>query len=191
MKVLLLTHVENLGDRGDVVQVKDGYARNYLIPRGLAKPATPSVLKAWEEEMRQKRRKIEREKKAAEQLASRLEGVTLTFTLKMGPEGKAFGAVTAADIARALAEQGLEGIKREMVRLPRSIREGGRHEVPVRLYPGVFATVVVEILPEGGGSEAPAADEDTGSAEGTGAGEERAGSPEEGADGGQDTSGSS
>lgn len=148
MKVLLLAPVENLGDRGEVVQVRDGYARNYLIPRGLAKPATSSVLKSWEEELRQKRRKIERERKTAQQLAEKLKGLTLTFTLKMGEDGKAFGSITAADIARAIAAQGIEGIRREMVRLPRGLRRRGQHTVLIRLYTGVVATVTVRIEPE-------------------------------------------
>ncbi len=148
MKVLLLEDVENLGFRGEIVQVKDGYARNYLIPRGLAKAVTPSVLKAWEEERRQKRRKLERERKAAETLARKVDGTVLTFTLRVGPEGKAFGSVTSADIVEALAAQGIEGLSRGMVRLRTPLRDMGRHEVILRLYPEVSATVVVEIRPE-------------------------------------------
>ena len=148
MKVLLLQDVENLGFRGEIVQVKDGYARNYLIPRGLAKAVTPSVLKAWEEERRQKRRKLERERKAAEALARKVDGTVLTFTLKVGPEGKAFGSVTSTDIVAALSAQGIEGLSRGMVRLRTPLRDVGRHEVVLRLYPEVDATIVVEIQPE-------------------------------------------
>ena len=148
MKVLLLQDVEHLGLRGEIVQVKDGYARNYLIPRGLAKAVTPSVLKAWEEERRQKRRKLERERKAAEALAKKVNGTVLTFTLKVGPEGKAFGSITSADIVEALAARGIEGLSRGMVRLRSPLRDVGRHEVVLRLYPEVEAAVVVEIQPE-------------------------------------------
>jgi len=148
MKVLLLQDVENLGLRGEIVRVKDGYARNYLIPQGLAKAVTPSVLKAWEEEQRQKRRKLQRERKAAEALAKKVNGTVLTFTLKVGPEGKVFGSITSADIIKALAAQGIEGLSRGMVRLRAPLREVGRHAVALRLYPEVGATIVVEIQAE-------------------------------------------
>ncbi len=159
MKVLLLQDVENLGFRGEIVQVKDGYARNYLIPRGLAKAVTPSVLKAWEEERRQKRRKLERERKAAEELARKVDGTVLSFTLKVGPEGKAFGSVTSTDIVEALAAQGIEGLSRGMVRLRTPLRDVGRHEVLLRLYPEVEATIVVEIQPEKSQEESAPASE--------------------------------
>lgn len=148
MKVLLLQDVENLGLKGEIVRVKDGYARNYLIPRGLARAVTPSVLKAWEEERRQKRRKLERERKAAEALAQKIQGTELVFTLKVGPEGKPFGSVTTADILKALEEKGFEGLSRGMVRLRSPLRDVGRHEVTLRLYPEVTTTVIVDIRPE-------------------------------------------
>lgn len=148
MKVLLLQDVENLGLKGEIVRVKDGYARNYLIPRGLAKAVTPSILKAWEEERRQKRRKLERERKQAEALAREIRGTVLSFTLKVGPEGRPFGSVTTADILKALEEKGFQGLSRGMVRLRSPLRTVGRHEVTLRLYPGVTTLVVVEIQPE-------------------------------------------
>jgi len=154
MDVLLLEDVEGLGFRGEVVRVKDGYARNFLIPRGLAKKATPSVLKAWRVEQEQKRRKIERAREQAREEAGKLEGAVVTFTLKIGEGGKAYGSIGAGDIARALQEQGFQ-VERKQVRLSSSIRTAGEFPVQIRLMEGVFATVTVRVEPEQTQEETP------------------------------------
>jgi large subunit ribosomal protein L9 len=154
MEVLLLEDVEGLGFRGEVVRVRDGYARNFLIPRGLAKKATPSVLKAWKVEQEQKRRKIERAQEQARAVADRLEGTVVSFTLKMGEGGKAYGSIGAGDIARALQEMGFE-VERKQIRLGSALRTAGEFPVQIRLMEGVFATITVRIEPEAVPHEEP------------------------------------
>ncbi len=154
MEVLLLEDVEGLGFRGDVVRVRDGYARNFLIPRGLAKKATPSVLKAWKVEQEQKRRKIERAQEQARAVADRLEGTVVSFTLKIGEGGKAYGSIGAGDIARALQEMGFE-VERKQIRLGSTLRMAGEFPVQVRLMEGVFATITVKVEPEASPQEEP------------------------------------
>lgn len=155
MEVLLREDVDNLGARGDVVKVRAGYGRNYLLPRGLAVQATPSNVKQIEMQRRALLKKAAAEKSSAEGQAALLKDVTLTFDRRVGEHGILFGSVTTMDIAEALAAQGYE-IERRRIQLAEPIKETGEFEVPVRLHREVTATIKVVVRKEG--EEAPAAE---------------------------------
>lgn len=149
MEVILLEKVENLGNLGDKVRVRPGYARNYLLPQGKAKFATEANLAEFEA------RRAELEKAAAEALAAaearreKLEAMTVTVTAKAGGEGKLFGSVGTADIADAVKAMGVELEKRE-VRLPEGpLRQTGEYEVDLQLHTDVKATLKVVVAAQG------------------------------------------
>jgi large subunit ribosomal protein L9 len=146
MKIVLREDVDKLGRKGDLVDVADGYARNYLVPRGLAMKATKGVA-AQAESMRRNRQAREvRDRTAAEELAGRLNTGPLTVGARAGEGGKLFGSVTSADIVAALLEAtGIE-IDRRSVMLDDPIRELGEVEVPVRLHPEVVVPLVVAVV---------------------------------------------
>jgi large subunit ribosomal protein L9 len=150
MKCLFLKDVPSVARAGEIREVSDGYARNYLIPRGLAVAATPAVLRQWEERRQAEQRRQEREAAHARQLATKLEGTPVRVTARAGPEGRLFGAVTAADLAQALSAQLGQQLDRRQVELEEPLHETGSYTVPVRLGPGVTArvTVVVEAATE-------------------------------------------
>ncbi|MCS6988792.1 MAG: 50S ribosomal protein L9 [Chloroherpetonaceae bacterium] len=150
MKVILKKEVEKLGDIGDVVTVKDGYARNYLIPRGLAVRATEGMLKAIEEEKKQKAFKIERERKAARELAESLERLLLNVKAKAGEEGRLYGAITTQMIADKLKDKGFE-IDRKQITIDPPIKQVGKHEVSIKLYSDVVAKLKLEVEAEAAG----------------------------------------
>jgi large subunit ribosomal protein L9 len=148
MEIILMDKVANLGNLGDIVKVKDGYARNFLIPQGMAKRATASNRAAFEE------RKAELEKLAAEKLSSaqaraeKLEGFALTVAQKAGVDGRLFGSVGNSDIAEALKAQGFDVSKAE-VRLPDGpIKAIGEHEVVLGLHTDVTANIKVTVVSE-------------------------------------------
>ncbi len=147
MKVILLEKLDKLGNKGDIVEVADGYARNYLIPRKLAIAATPSNLKAWEAEQRLKRSKEEKLKAKAQKLANRINKTTVTINVKVGEEGKLFGAVSSIDILNALREKGIE-IEKGMILLEEPIRGLGKYDVEIRLHPEVRANLKVVVKPK-------------------------------------------
>ncbi|HEX6911478.1 MAG TPA: 50S ribosomal protein L9 [Longimicrobium sp.] len=136
MQVILRDRIENLGNAGDVVEVKPGYGRNYLIPKGLAYEATQANVRRLEAERAAQGRKDAETLNAARQQASSIEGVSLTFHARAGQEGKLFGSITSADIAEKLAEQGIT-IDRRSIELDEPIKSLGVHSVPVRLHPQV------------------------------------------------------
>jgi len=147
MEVILKDDVVNLGHRGDLVKVADGYARNFLLPRKLALQAT-SANKAVVEQMKNAAaRRSATEKALAEALAVKLEPVVLDFTRKSGEAGHLFGSVTSADIAAALDAKGFE-IDRRKIQLPESIKTVGDHTVTIKLYREVAAHVKVNVLAE-------------------------------------------
>ena len=159
MEVILKDDVVNLGHRGDLVKVADGYARNFLLPRKLALQAT-SANKAVVEQMKNAAaRRSATEKALAEALAVKLEPVVLDFTRKSGEAGHLFGSVTSADIAAALDAKGFE-IDRRKIQLPESIKTVGDHTVTIKLYREVNAHVKVNVLAEATeeAAEAPAAE---------------------------------
>ena len=162
MKVILTEEIRGLGTRGDVVTVKDGYARNYLIPKNLAQEASTSNLKAIEHQRRKWALLAEEEKNAAQKAADRVKGVKITVEKRVGEHGHLFGSVTANEIADALAEKGIEVDKRR-IELAQPIKNIGVHDVEVRLHRDVTASIQVEVVPMGVEKleEAPAAAEET------------------------------
>jgi len=149
VKVILLEPMENLGDVGDVVNVKPGYARNYLFPRGLAAPATPSNLKALEAKIRAQAKKAAERKAEAERLKELLEPITLKLKVKAG-ETKIYGSVTARDIARELEDQHGITIDPKRLQLARPIKELGAYEVLYKPHPEVPIVLKVWVLNEEG-----------------------------------------
>jgi len=149
MKVILLEDVDTLGKLGDTVNVKNGYARNFLIPRNLAIPATARNLKAHAHQLRDIERKKEKIVGDAQSLADRVAGVSLTFTRKTGEKGRLFGSVTNMDIAEALAEKGLT-VDRKDIHLPEPIKSLGEFDVQIKLHHDVTPEVKITVLPESG-----------------------------------------
>lgn len=147
MQVILRDRIENLGDAGDVVDVKPGYGRNYLIPKGLAYEASPANVRRMEAERAAQGRKEAETLGEARQHASRLEGVSLTFNARAGQEGKLFGSITNGDIADKLAEQGIQ-IDRRQIELDEPIKSLGVHSVPVRLHSQVRPEIKVWVIAE-------------------------------------------
>ncbi len=145
MKVILRQDMDRLGKAGEVVSVKDGYARNYLIPRQLAYAATPGNLRRFEEEKKRMMLQSEREKRHAETLAKELEKASCTISMAVGEEDKLFGSVTSQDIAEALKEKGIE-IDRRKIQLEEPIKALGIYTVPVKLHPEVTANIKVWVV---------------------------------------------
>jgi len=145
MEIILRQAVENLGKPGDVVNVKSGYARNYLLPHGLAYEATPGNLKRIQQE-RDRLEAAENERRAGAQgIAEKLEQVSLTFSARVGEEGKLFGSVTATDIAQQLETQGFK-IEKRQIDLHEPIKALGVYRVPVRLHADVKPEIRVWVI---------------------------------------------
>lgn len=145
MKVLLLADVKGLGKKGDVVTSTEGYARNFLFPRQLAREATDAVIRQVQVEQDAKKRRQDREEQAALALAKQLQGMVLRIAAKTGGGGKLFGSITGKDIANALAEQQVTIDKRK-IELKDAIRALGSYQVPIRVYQDTLATVTVEVV---------------------------------------------
>ena len=145
MEVVLKEDIENLGHMGDVVKVKDGYARNYLLPRGLVVLANKKNLKALEHEQRMIGQRRERLTKEAQGVGEKLAGVSLEFAAKVGEEGRLFGSVTTMDIEKALKEQGFD-VERRRIVLDAPIKSVGDYEVPIRLRPEVMPSIKVKVV---------------------------------------------
>lgn len=148
VKVVLRQNVPSLGSEGDIVGVKPGYARNYLLPRGLAFEATPAAMKQLAEERRRGEARAKREYLEGRRRAAQLEGASLTFHARAGEEGKLFGSITAADIADRLNEQGTLDfeVDRRQVVLEDPIKSLGVFSVPVRLHTDVQPEVKVWVM---------------------------------------------
>lgn len=147
MKVILRQDSESLGKIGDVVTVKDGYARNYLIPRNIVYRATTSSLRALEEEKKQHERQEQKQLKDAEKLGNELEKISITIPMKVGEDDKLFGSVTSQMIADALKEKGFTVDKRT-IELEEPIKTLGIFEVPVKLHTKVSAKTKVWVVRE-------------------------------------------
>ena len=147
MKVILIQDVSNLGKIGDSVNVKNGYARNFLIPNNLALFASEQNLKSIESLLKQQELKNAKERSNLESLAKVLDKITLKFDLKAGEEGKLFGSVTSQMISDELANQGLEVNKKELI-LEDSIKELGTHKVNIHLGEDLSATIKVKVNAE-------------------------------------------
>jgi large subunit ribosomal protein L9 len=147
MEIILREDVQHLGRVGEVVKVKDGYARNYLLPKGLAYPATEANKKKIQYEGERIARQRATEKSAAETEATRLAEVQLTFPVKVGEEEKLYGSVTASDIQRKLEEMGIHVDKRK-IDLPEPIRELGQFSVGIKIHPEVRPEVRITVVKE-------------------------------------------
>ena len=152
MKIILADDVRGLGHRGDTVTVKPGYARNFLFPGGLAYEATDANVRRLADEKKKYDEKTMAEKSVAEDVAKKMDGLTIVLTKKAGDEGQLYGSVTASEIADALAAKAIE-VDRRRVELAEPIRRVGAHTVHVRLHRDVVATLTVDVQPPG----APAA----------------------------------
>lgn len=147
MEVILREDVQNLGAAGEVVKVKDGYARNYLLPKGLAYPATEANKKKITYEAERIAKQRAAEKTAAEAEALRLAEICLSFSVKVGEEDKLYGSVTASDVQRKLEELGVRVDKRK-VDLPEPIRELGEFRVGIKIHPDVRPEIRVSVVKE-------------------------------------------
>jgi large subunit ribosomal protein L9 len=147
VRVILKTEVRGLGRTGEVKDVADGYARNYLLPKGLAIEATGGELKVLAQERQSEKTKKDRAHQDAEALATRLGEVTLVFKLKAGEQGKTFGSVTAKEVADALKKEAKADIDKTKIVLHEPLRSLGIHRVEVRLLSDVRASVTVAIEP--------------------------------------------
>jgi large subunit ribosomal protein L9 len=147
MKVVLLESMEGLGLVGQEVKVKNGYARNFLIPKGKALEATDKSLHSFKDKIQAGIRAEAKNKEQAQMLASELAGIILKFEMKAGEDGKLFGSVTNTQIHDALKEKGFDIDKKKIV-LSEPIRHLGTHEIVARLYPDVSATFKAEVVPE-------------------------------------------
>lgn len=159
MKVILTEEIRGLGTRGDVVTVKDGYARNFLLPKNLAREASAGNLKQIEHERRKWSLLAQQEKDIAQKAADKVKGVKITIEKRVGEHGHLFGSVTANEIADALMEKGIEVDKRR-IELEQPIKNLGVHDVDVRLHRDVTAQIKVEVVALGVEKleEAPAAE---------------------------------
>ena len=146
MKIILKKDVANLGDAGEVVEVKTGYALNYLVPQGFAAIGTPSALKQHEETIRQRAHKEAKNIAEAEAKAAKISAAPVQVAVKVGESGKLYGAVTAAQVAAALEEKGFE-VDKKNVEVP-EIKELGEFEAKVKCYKGVFADVKLVVVAE-------------------------------------------
>ncbi len=156
MEVILRTHVEHLGNRGELVKVADGYARNYLLPRKLALPVTEGNRKHVERERKIMESRESEEKGRAEAVASRLRAVDITIARRVGDTEQLYGSVTSGDIADYLKAQGFEVDRRKLI-LPDAIKAIGVHDVPLKLHREVTVALKVNVVKEGAPGAAPPA----------------------------------
>lgn len=147
MKVILQKDIPNLGDAGDIKEVAEGFARNYLLPKKLVILANESSKKAIEHQKKLIKIKKDKRKKTSEQIAQSMSGVELTITAQVGEEGKLFGSVTSMDIARSLKEKGFEIDKRKIL-LDAPIKHEGEFQVSVKLEEGLSTSVKVNVVRE-------------------------------------------
>ena len=154
MEVILRDHVEKLGKRGEIVKVSDGYARNYLLPRKLALPATEGNKKHVARERKIMETREAEEKSQAQAVASRLSTIDITIARRVGETEQLYGSVTAGDIAEFLKTKGFEIDRRKLI-LPEPIKTIGEHDVPLKLHREVTAPLKVKVVKEG--TETPTA----------------------------------
>jgi large subunit ribosomal protein L9 len=147
MQVILRERLESLGDAGEIVTVKPGYARNYLIPQGLAFAASEANVKRIERERAQQEKRSAEQLQGAREQAQRFEGLSVTFHARAGEEGKLFGSITSADIAEKLAEQGVE-VDRRQIQLDEPLKALGVFSVPIRLHAEVRPELKVWVIKE-------------------------------------------
>lgn len=145
--VFLMTNIKDLGEEGEVVKVSDGYARNYLFPRKLAAPVTAATERQFAKKILERKEKQAQSLNAAKSLAGKIGSASCTIAVKAGPEGKLFGSVGTADIAKSLADQGIE-LDKHQIELTEPIKELGVFKLTVKLHKQVNATLKVWIVEE-------------------------------------------
>ena len=150
MKVILLQNVEGLGQAGDMKDVANGYARNYLLPRRLAAGATPSLIANREQRIATEQRRLAKLAEQNRQMAERLGQITLTFKAKVGSQGRLYGSITSQDIATALRDAENITIDRRMIALAEPIRSLGTVSVPVKVATGTEPKITVNVIDEAG-----------------------------------------
>lgn len=149
MKVILTAEVEKLGKSGELKEVADGYARNYLIPRKLAVPASGGAYRAWQHDIASREEKRKREREEADALSARVTSTTLTMGVKVGEGGKLYGSITSKEIADALGRRGI-AVDRHKIDLDEPLRMLGTYKVAIRVHPGMPpAEVTVVVEPKG------------------------------------------
>jgi large subunit ribosomal protein L9 len=149
MKVILKENVDGLGYLGDLLTVADGYARNYLLPRGKAVLADPRSLKSFDHLKRLAAQQTKKELQGLEEFGNKIGAVTLTFPVQTGKDDKLFGSITSKDIAEGLEEQGFE-IDRRKIQLPQPLKELGTFSVPIKLHREVVKEISVSVVKKGG-----------------------------------------
>jgi len=145
MKLILLKDVEKLGKSGDIITAKDGYARNYLFPEGLALLATDRNVKAAEANKKQKAEALEKERQEAQGLAEAISRVSCTIAVEAGKDDKLFGSVTAIDIHNALEAEGVS-VDKKKIELKEHISQIGIYQIPIKLHPEVVATLKLWVV---------------------------------------------
>lgn len=148
MKVILLTNVDNLGSEGEVITVKNGFGRNWLIPQGLAQLATPGAIKSFEDQLRQQARRRAQELNNAEEIKVQLENTSVNVEAKVGTENRIFGSITAQQIALALALQGFK-IDRKDISIDEEIKVLGEYTSTIKLHSDVHAQLSIHVVPAG------------------------------------------
>ncbi len=147
MKIILREVVDRLGERGDIVTVKDGYARNFLIPQGLALRATPGNMRTFEEQKKQLDVRENKTRRLADEVAKKLKSVSITATVSVGDEDRVFGSVTAQTISQLLKEKGFELDKKKIL-LEEPIKALGVYTIPIKLHHDVQGKVKVWVVKE-------------------------------------------
>ncbi len=147
MKIILLKDFPNLGSAGETVTVKDGYARNYLIPEGIAMRADKSAMKILSERKRIEELRASKDRRNAEKLAQKISKVSITAKMQSGEEDKLFGSVTSQDIVDLMKEKGVE-IERRKIQLDEPIKNLGVYQIPVKIHPEVTAKVKLFVIKE-------------------------------------------
>lgn len=145
MKVVLREDVKNLGKKGEIVDVAEGYGRNFLVPRGLAVPASKGVMKEVSLVKDGRAKKEARQEKNARELAARPDGMTVTVNARAGEGGRLYGAITSRDVAAELERTLSQKIDRRKIEIPEPIKTPGNYPVQIRLYPGIQAVITLNV----------------------------------------------
>ena len=148
MKVILTTDVEKLGKSGELKEVAEGFARNYLLPRKMAVSATGGAYRAWQHDIASREEKRKREKEDAEIAAQRIGSTTLTMGVKVGEGGKLYGSITTKEIAEALARRGIV-VDRHKIELDEPLKMLGTYKVAIKVFPGMTPEVTIAVEPKG------------------------------------------
>jgi len=144
MKVILIQDVKSLGKKGDTKEVAEGYANNFLMPKGLAIPATKANVNMLENEKKRKKEQEVKQLNLAQDIATAIDGKTYVYHAKAGETGRLFGSITNADIAQLLAEQGIN-VDKKKIEIAEQVKSIGPHDVLLKLSPGVQAKIILDV----------------------------------------------